>query len=290
MITVKTIKFDLPIDGIKVKTFDEFKSHFTTEVIDLYKNGLLSRWLQSQGMDEYAQSLRNLLPQPNDALLLSSLCEIFDVVIDDQALLSQLADYHASGIKIDPEQLRYKRKYEALVNESKPKGKIAGFDNEFVGSSVTTDLLVKAHKHHTGEDIILVPVIGVFSRNFDGIFEINSDNFNAAYMVNKGDFINFDQPIFSLYFSAEQVIQKNHSDSWGWQQKQQILQEWNRQQVQYQNGTLQKTTSPTISSHIYAPCEGILYKKVKPNSNNNRSVCIKDYIEEHTIAYLRVDM
>jgi hypothetical protein len=85
MITVKTIKFDLPIDGIKVKTFDEFKSHFTTEVIDLYKNGLLSRWLQSQGMDEYAQSLRNLLPQPNDALLLSSLCEIFDVVIDDQA-------------------------------------------------------------------------------------------------------------------------------------------------------------------------------------------------------------
>ena len=43
----KMIKFDLPIDGVKVATLDQLRDHFTTEIIAHFRSGLLTRWLQS---------------------------------------------------------------------------------------------------------------------------------------------------------------------------------------------------------------------------------------------------
>ena len=39
----KTIKFDLPIDGVKVATLDDLRDHFTTETIGHFRSGLLVR-------------------------------------------------------------------------------------------------------------------------------------------------------------------------------------------------------------------------------------------------------
>ena len=257
MSVIKTIKFDLPIDGVKFKTFDELKNHFTTEVIDLYKNGLLSRWLQSQGMNEYVQALSGLSPQSNDALLLSSLCEIFNVAIDDQELLSQLANHHTSGIKIDPEELKYKSKYEALMNESKPKGKIMGFDNEFIGPEISMEMLVKMHKHHTGEDIMLVPVWISDSDHDYG----NVENFNPKYSKKIGEMV---------FYKEQLLISRTKEYS-------------------YSDKTLE-----TVS---YAPCDGVLYKKVRVNpdsllsfyANSNRDGMLAN-LDPIIVAYLRIDM
>jgi hypothetical protein len=42
---MKLIKFDLPIDGVKVKTVEELREHFTPEILDHFRSGLLAKWL-----------------------------------------------------------------------------------------------------------------------------------------------------------------------------------------------------------------------------------------------------
>ena len=46
----KTIKFDLRIDGVEVATLDDLRDHFTTEIIEHFRSGLLARWLRSRSM------------------------------------------------------------------------------------------------------------------------------------------------------------------------------------------------------------------------------------------------
>jgi hypothetical protein len=282
MSVIKTIKFDLPIDGVKVKTIDELKNHFTTEVINLYKNGLLSRWLQSQGMGEYVQALSNLSPQANDALLLSSLCEIFNVAIDDQELLSQLASHHSSGIKIDPEELKYKSKYEALVSESKPKGKIMGFDNEFIGPEINMEMLVKMHKHHTGEDIILVPV-WISQSNYKHSSSIKE--FNHSYLQNIGDFVNYNTPILSS--EAKNPYGEINTET------------YNKNTIKvYKGDQIEICNNGIISSYdyiyakAYAPCAGVLYKKIRVNDRDLLKFYKNAYdnFDPIIVAYLRIDM
>ncbi len=178
---MKAIKFDLPIDGTKVRTIEELREHFSTEILDLYKNGLLLKWLINQRYPSYAQAVEQLLPTETDANLLKLLCGIFEVDVDFDTI-QQLADYHGSGIKIDPEQLQYKQKYEE--RRAQAKGKIISFDDEFIGSSVDMETIIKMHKFHTGEDIILVPVLGNININLPIKHinvPINRDNYDFNF-------------------------------------------------------------------------------------------------------------
>lgn len=50
ILMAKMIKFDLPIDRVKVATLDQLRDHFTTEIIAHFRSGLLARWLQSRNM------------------------------------------------------------------------------------------------------------------------------------------------------------------------------------------------------------------------------------------------
>ena len=289
MSVIKTIKFDLPIDGVKVKTLVELQQHFTTEILDLYKNGLLARWLQAQGLNELLSAVNGLSLLNNDALVLNSLCEIFNISIGEFETITQLANYHASGVKIDPEQLSYKTKYESLIEMSKAKGQVSGFQNEFVGSDVSIEVLKEVHKIQTGEDIILVPVSGFFIRDFDGEYEVCADKFALSYYLNVGDFVNFKQLLFSLFIQESRNKIQDHSNAWGWQQKQQLLQEWQKQQAQYISRIPLNGDTLILNCHVYSPCQGVLYKKVKPNSSSNKNIFLKDRIEKHTIAYLRIN-
>ena len=46
----KTIKFDLPIDGVTVATLGDLRDHFTTEIIGHFRSGKLAEWLRSRSM------------------------------------------------------------------------------------------------------------------------------------------------------------------------------------------------------------------------------------------------
>ena len=255
MTVIKTIKFDLPIDGVKVKNLEELRQHFTTEIVDLYQNGLLLRWLQSQGEVELTQALHDLASGDGNDALLSSLCRLFNVTINDVELLSMLANYHANGIKIDTTQLNYKDKYDALVKEIPRKGRIMGFDNEFIGSEIDINMLTKMHKYHTGEDIVLVPVY--ISRVDEAYSFRDSEVQNPAnYLQAVGSLVSYDEVLFKL-------IGDNS----------------------YNNNAYA----------AYAPCDGVIYKKVRVTLNSlkaferNAESDIPINLNPIVVAYLRVD-
>ncbi|OQW98738.1 MAG: hypothetical protein BWK73_51845 [Thiothrix lacustris] len=66
MSIVKNIKFDLPIDGVKVKNLEELDDHFTLEIIDLYQSGMLSKWLRSRNMVEELAVLEDICVESLD--------------------------------------------------------------------------------------------------------------------------------------------------------------------------------------------------------------------------------
>jgi len=190
---MKQIKFDLPIDGTKVRNIEELRDHFSTEILDLYKNGLLVKWLINQRYSDYAQAVERLLPTETDANLLKLLCGIFEIDVDFE-IIQQLADYHGNGIKIDPEQLQYKQKYKKSIQDTPIRKKIMGFDNEFICSSVDIEIIIKMHKYHTGEDILLVPIVA--SEEFKEEFCIYFDDYKKSFTPSIGDKIKIRDRIF----------------------------------------------------------------------------------------------
>ena len=103
----KMIKFDLPIDGVKVATLDDLQAHFTTEIIGHYRSSLLARWLRSRGWTRELAAVEALATD-DDATTLKELCRIFEIEADDDAIASAIAE--ATGIPgIRPDQMPKKR-------------------------------------------------------------------------------------------------------------------------------------------------------------------------------------
>ena len=86
----KTIKFDLPIDGVKVATLDDLRDHFTTEIIKHFRSGLLARWLRSRSMTHELAAVE-ALTACDDVAILKELCRIFEVEASDDAIVAAVA-------------------------------------------------------------------------------------------------------------------------------------------------------------------------------------------------------
>ena len=103
----KTIKFDLPIDGVKVATLDGLRDHFTTETIGHFRSGLLARWLRSRSMTRELAAVE-ALKAGDDAAVLKELCGIFGVEADGDAIAAAVAE--ATGVPgVRPDQVRRRR-------------------------------------------------------------------------------------------------------------------------------------------------------------------------------------
>ena len=80
----------------------------------------------------------------------------------DFEIIQQLADYHGSGIKIDPEQLRVKKSSESLPFDkpySNPRQRgYYWFNNEYVSEKMSYEGIKYIHKSLTGENIFLMPL------------------------------------------------------------------------------------------------------------------------------------
>jgi len=97
MHVIKTIKFDLPIDGVKVKNIEELRDHFTIEVLELYREGKLKRWLDSQKLNDKINSLNDLeLVCDDNFLLMRGLCEIFEIQADDELIKIAIGETNKS--------------------------------------------------------------------------------------------------------------------------------------------------------------------------------------------------
>ena len=70
----KSIKFDLPIDGVEVATLDDLRDHFTNDMIGHFRAGKLKEWLEVLRMTRELDALAELAFQTNGraSLMLSS--------------------------------------------------------------------------------------------------------------------------------------------------------------------------------------------------------------------------
>jgi hypothetical protein len=82
---VKLIKFDLPLDGARIKSLDELREHFSAEILGHCRSGLLLRWLRSRGLATQAAALDEL-DTSQDEPLFRGLCKIFEIEIDELIL------------------------------------------------------------------------------------------------------------------------------------------------------------------------------------------------------------
>ena len=91
----KQIRFDLPIDGVKVASLDELQEHFSTEIIGHFRSGLLAKWLRPRRLIKELAAVKSLNAD-DDASILMELCRIFGVEADAQSVAATLAE--ATGV------------------------------------------------------------------------------------------------------------------------------------------------------------------------------------------------
>lgn len=114
---MKPIKFDLPLNGAKIRNLEELRDNFTTEILELHASGVLLKWLSSRNLMTEADKLSAIPADHNDVDKLAVLCEIFGVEADRQVIEAALSkDQPSQGVALreDPEELKYKEKYEKL--------------------------------------------------------------------------------------------------------------------------------------------------------------------------------
>lgn len=83
---MQKIKFDLPMNGGYVHSFEQLQANFTASILPHFHSGLLMKWLEAQDMEDKARAVRDL-PQDQEPLeLLKQLCEVLELEADEEVL------------------------------------------------------------------------------------------------------------------------------------------------------------------------------------------------------------
>lgn len=78
---VKSIKFDLPINGTKVKTLEDLRDNITSELLDLGRQGKLAKWFRSRELEVEASGAEQANNIKDDVDCFIALCKILSVEI-----------------------------------------------------------------------------------------------------------------------------------------------------------------------------------------------------------------
>ena len=79
---MKLIKFDLPINGTKVKNLEELRDNLTDEILILARSGQLERWLRTRQLPEQAQAATAAVQlEGTDKGLFLALCKVLQVEV-----------------------------------------------------------------------------------------------------------------------------------------------------------------------------------------------------------------
>lgn len=83
---LKTIKFNLQMDGYPIRNIDDLKTHFNiNEIVEYFRSGLLQRWLKVRGMDDLFDAISKI--EENDDLeLAKKLIQLFEVEMDGEKI------------------------------------------------------------------------------------------------------------------------------------------------------------------------------------------------------------
>ena len=112
---MKTIKFDLPINGTKVKNLDELRDNLTDEILTLARSSQLERWLRTRQLPEQAQAVATAVrSEGTDKGLFLALCRVLEVEVHPDDVKAIFDAPPAPGRFISG--ARYFQLYEDLKN------------------------------------------------------------------------------------------------------------------------------------------------------------------------------
>ena len=134
----KTIKFDLPIDGVKVSTLDELRDHFTAEIVGHFRSGLLAKWLRSRRLTKQLDAIEALTTS-EDSAILQGLCEIFGVEADMGAISAAVAK--PTGVSVGDLAGEIQVPAEVLLAYLKPSGSSQKSADRIVSNKERFELL-----------------------------------------------------------------------------------------------------------------------------------------------------
>jgi len=80
----KTIKFNLLLDDNPVRNIKSLQNNFCIDdILEVYENGLLLKWLKVRGFYEYLEKVENI---KKDSSIIVELIKIFDIKKDDKEI------------------------------------------------------------------------------------------------------------------------------------------------------------------------------------------------------------
>ncbi|SHE80726.1 hypothetical protein SAMN02745117_00864 [Lampropedia hyalina DSM 16112] len=125
---IKTIKFNLPINGKRVRNLEELRQNMTLEILGLHNNGQLSRWLKSRNLLDYNKKIDAIQPI-TEADHLLEICDIFSIEMKPstaQTIINSLKDTSKNTIsshnsqeiknKLYPSKIKIKTHLENLLS------------------------------------------------------------------------------------------------------------------------------------------------------------------------------
>lgn len=114
---MKLIKFDLPINGTKVKNLDELRDNLTDELVPLARSGQLIRFFKSRREDEIVRGIENAeSSQGSDKNLFAAICEALSVPVCPEDIDALFEPPKPGGCSL--EEITYRKRYEELVLSS----------------------------------------------------------------------------------------------------------------------------------------------------------------------------
>lgn len=112
---MKLIKFDLSIDGIKVKDINELRDHFTPEILAHYRSGVLAKWLMTRKYQDELTALASL-EDGDDHSLLKALCHVFQIDADERVIAEALREVRPAAVVAMSGQESSRLKFALSIN------------------------------------------------------------------------------------------------------------------------------------------------------------------------------
>jgi len=84
----KTIKFNLLLDDNPVRDIESLQNNFCIDdILEVYENGLLEKWLNVRGFDEYLKKVKDI---QKDSSIVIELIKIFDIKKDNEEIRASI--------------------------------------------------------------------------------------------------------------------------------------------------------------------------------------------------------
>lgn len=98
----KMIKFDLPMKGVKVTSFEELQENFSADILPIFQAGRLSKWLMSRELVAQSEAIAAIDKNSTELLQLVAICRVLELDDDEEVLQILLDDRQAVQPPMQP--------------------------------------------------------------------------------------------------------------------------------------------------------------------------------------------